>query len=168
VRGPVVAKSYDALPEATQRAKIPDSTPGEVWHRMGDCGWIDESGRIWFCGRKAERVVTAQGTLHTEPCEQVFRSHPRATRCALIGVDIRGRRQGAIVAETAVRDSAEARALTRELRALALQHPHTAEIKVFYFHPQFPVDVRHNAKIHRLSLARWALTSKGYASDPKR
>jgi acyl-CoA synthetase (AMP-forming)/AMP-acid ligase II len=168
VRGPVVTKSYDALPDATRRAKIPGSTPGDVWHRMGDCGWIDESGRIWFCGRKAERVVTAQGTLHIEPCEQVFRSHPRAARCALIGVDVRGRRQGAIVAETAVRDSAEARALTRELRALALQHPSTAEIKVFYFHPQFPVDVRHNAKIHRLALARWALTSKGYESDPKR
>ena len=39
VRGPVVTKEYDALPEATAGAKIADAaTPGGVWHRMGDCG----------------------------------------------------------------------------------------------------------------------------------
>ena len=169
VHGPVVTKTYDALPEATARAKIADpTTPGAVWHRMGDCGWLDERGRIWYCGRKAERVETLSGTLHTEPCEQVFRSHPRATRCALIGIGSGGRQRPAIVIETMVANSGEARALARELRALALQHAHTAEIKTFYFHPKFPVDVRHNAKIHRLTLATWAATAKGFESDPKR
>jgi hypothetical protein len=72
------------------------------------------------------------------------------------------------VVEAKVPDSAQARALARELRALALQHEHTARIKLFYFHPRFPVDVRHNAKIHRLALARWAVTARGYESDPKR
>jgi hypothetical protein len=28
--------------------------------------------------------------------------------------------------------------------------------------------VRHNAKIHRLALAKWALTVKGFQSDPKK
>jgi len=168
VRGSVVTKSYDALPEATRLAKIAGVAPGGVWHRMGDCGWIDEGGRIWFCGRKAERVVTPKGTFHTEPCERVFRAHPRAARCALIGIEFRGRPQAALVVEAEVRDSAEARALTRELRALARQHAQTAEIDIFYFHPRFPVDVRHNAKIHRLTLARWAATSRGFKSDPKR
>jgi deoxycytidine triphosphate deaminase len=51
------------------------------------------------------------------------------------------------------------------LRALALQHPHTAGISLFFFRPRFPVDVRHNAKIHRLTLARWAQTARGYESD---
>jgi len=67
-----------------------------------------------------------------------------------------------------VADSKEARTLARELRALAREHPHTAAIKTYYFRPHFPVDVRHNAKIHRLTLARWAATAKGYESDPKR
>lgn len=171
VRGPVVTRTYDALPEATRLAKIADATDsaaGPVWHRMGDCGWIDEQGRIWYCGRKAERVETALGILHTEPCEQVFRQHSRAARCALIGLGERGRQRAALVVETKVKDSKEARRLCRELRALALEHPHTAEIKVFYFHPGFPVDVRHNAKIHRLTLARWAAAHRGYQSDPKR
>jgi olefin beta-lactone synthetase len=185
VRGPVVTKLYDALPEATTLAKIqipdaksekpagaPDplgtchlspvtfSPSGAVWHRMGDCGYLDAAGRLWFCGRKAERVETVAGPLHTEPCEQVFRTHPRVARCALIGFGPRGAQRPALVVEGEI---ADARVFARELRALALAHPQTAAINVFYFHPAFPVDVRHNAKIHRLTLAAWAIRGKGYA-----
>jgi olefin beta-lactone synthetase len=39
---------------------------------MGDVGYLDEHDRIWFCGRKAERVQTANGTLLTVPCEAIF------------------------------------------------------------------------------------------------
>jgi olefin beta-lactone synthetase len=171
VHGPVVTKTYDESPKATALAKIdvPSGGPASgVWHRMGDCGFVDENGRLWFCGRKAERVVTVFSTLHTEPCEQVFRQHPRSVRCALIGLGTQGRQRPALVVETTVKDSTEARALARELRTLARAHPHTAEIKIFYFRAEFPVDVRHNAKIHRLALAKWALTAVGIESDPKR
>jgi acyl-CoA synthetase (AMP-forming)/AMP-acid ligase II len=186
VRGPVVTRMYDALPDATLLAKIQDSRneksdtlkcppktsdgppvasdaapAASAWHRMGDCGCRDADGRIWFCGRKAERVQTAGGTLHTEPCEQVFRQHPRAARCALVGIGERGRQRPALIVETRVNDRSEARGLARELRALALQHEHTSAIEVFYFRDRFPVDVRHNAKIHRLTLARWARTAAG-------
>ena len=180
VRGPVVTQTYDALPAASALAKIPDAAVAQrstlsaqlgappAWHRMGDCGYLDADGRLWFCGRKAERVETPHGTLHTEPCEQVFRAHPRVTRCALVGLGEPGRQRPALIVEAAVADSGVARPFARELRALALAHAHTASIKLFYFHPQFPVDVRHNAKIHRLTLAQWARTAKGYQSDPKR
>ena len=169
VRGPVVTKLYDGLPEATSLAKISDSqlsalssqlaASGGVWHRMGDCGYLDATGRLWFCGRKAERVETAAGPLYTEPCEQVFRTHPRVARCALIGLGLRSAQRPALVVEGEI---ADAQAFARELRALALAHPHTAAIGLFYFYPQFPVDVRHNAKIHRLTLATWATSAKSY------
>lgn len=179
VRGPSVTKRYDAAPAPTAAAKITDSAPhashlspdgGEaaVWHRMGDCGYLDPAGRLWFCGRKAERVETAEGVLFTEPCEQVFRAHPRVARCALIGVKFDGHLRAALVVEAEVKDSKAARDFARELRALAVAHDHTLPIKIYYFRPHFPVDVRHNAKIHRLTLARWARTAKGYQSDPKR
>jgi acyl-CoA synthetase (AMP-forming)/AMP-acid ligase II len=75
VRGPVVTKVYDLLPEATARAKIyetdmatvapaeageatapqsgfhlPPSAPEDavVWHRMGDAGYLDAEGRSGF------------------------------------------------------------------------------------------------------------------------
>ena len=191
VRGPMVTRTYDGLPEATRLAKIQTTdhtraassgpaplatchlslvtsdaaSAASVWHRMGDCGYRDADGRFWFCGRKVERVQTASGTLHTEPCEQVFRQHPRASRCALVGLGQTGNQQPAIVVETRVSDPNDARNLARELRELALQHIHTAGINRFYFRERFPVDVRHNAKIHRLTLAKWAANSSGYEAD---
>jgi acyl-coenzyme A synthetase/AMP-(fatty) acid ligase len=131
---------------------------------MGDTGYLDADGRLWFCGRKAERVATAAGTLFTEPCEQVFRTHPAVARCALIGLGPPGAQTPAIVIQPAdkklVRPSPARAALAAALRALAAAHPHTTGITRFYFHPDFPVDVRHNAKIHRLTLAAWAARKK--------
>jgi acyl-CoA synthetase (AMP-forming)/AMP-acid ligase II len=162
VRGPVVTRQYDALPEATASAKIADpDVPGGIWHRMGDCGTLDDNGRLWFLGRKAERVETPEGRMYTEPCEQVFRTHPRARRCALIGVA----GGPALVAETAIRGKSDASSLAAELRKLALAHPHTAPIGTFYFKAHFPVDVRHNAKIHRLALATWAAHARAFQPD---
>lgn len=156
VRGPVVTKEYDGLPEATAAAKIAEA--GTVWHRMGDCGRLDGEGRLWFMGRSAERVVTGTATFFTEPCEQVFRAHPRARRCALIGFG----GAPALVAETRARGAVDAQGLARELRALALAHAHTSAITTYFFRPELPVDVRHNAKIHRLALATWAESARAW------
>jgi acyl-CoA synthetase (AMP-forming)/AMP-acid ligase II len=159
VRGPVVTKAYDAAPEATAAAKIADAD-GTVWHRMGDCGYVDAAGRLWFCGRKVERVLTAAGPLYTEPCEQVFRRDSRVRRCALIGLGTAGRQVPALVVEARPASDEAARSFAADLRALGKAQPVTAGIHHFFFHPRFPVDVRHNAKIHRLALARWAATAR--------
>jgi acyl-CoA synthetase (AMP-forming)/AMP-acid ligase II len=162
VSGPVVTREYDALPEANAAAKIADpGRPWGGWHRMGDCGTLDGSGRLWFLGRKAERVQTPGGTMFTEPCEQVFRAHQRARRCALIGVGT----EPALVVETTPNGSNDAAGLVAELRGLALGHAHTSAIRTFYFRAHFPVDVRHNAKIHRLELSRWAVTARAHRAD---
>lgn len=165
VTGPTVTREYDQLPEATAGAKIAGpAEPGgrtPVWHRMGDAGYLDEAGRLWFCGRLAERVAAADGIWYTEPCEQVFRAHPGVARCALIGWGDRGRQEPALVVQQVGPPGDEA-ALAAELRALARAHAHTAGIRRFFFHPSFPVDVRHNAKIHRLTLARWAAGRRGH------
>jgi acyl-coenzyme A synthetase/AMP-(fatty) acid ligase len=125
---------------------------------MGDCGYFDPLGRLWFCGRKVERVLTEKGPLFTEPVEQVFRSHPQIARCALIGLDVPGKQLPALVIQPRAKLSASAKsALARELRSLAAAHATTAGITRFYFHKAFPVDVRHNAKIHRLTLGKWAI-----------
>jgi acyl-CoA synthetase (AMP-forming)/AMP-acid ligase II len=191
VNGPTVTKVYDALPEATAAAKIQSSSAkgqspnaaknpgsilefgvlgpaisapsGAVWHRMGDAGCLDQNGRLWFSGRIAERIETPAGIIHTEPSEQVFRGHPAVARCALIGLGPRGRQEPTLVVQP-LAAVAEA-GLARELRQLAVQHPHTAGIRKFFFHPSFPVDVRHNAKIHRLTLTQWAATAVAHEPD---
>jgi olefin beta-lactone synthetase len=173
VRGPTVTHTYDALPEANAAAKVHDPVTGAVWHRMGDTGYLDADGLLWFCGRKAERVETADGPLFTEQVEPIFATHPEVRRCALIGLGEPGYQRLAIVVEPVApeltRTSAECRTFARALREIAKRFPHTAGIKLFYFRDQLPVDVRHNAKIHRLALTRWAADgATGYESDPKR
>ncbi|HTU90022.1 MAG TPA: peptide synthase, partial [Gemmataceae bacterium] len=46
--------------------------------------------------------------------------------------------------------------LRRELLALGERYAHTRAIRTILFHPSFPVDIRHNAKIFREKLAAWA------------
>ncbi len=169
VTGPSVTKTYDALPEATALAKIagtqPDGSP-VTWHRMGDAGYLDAGGTLWFCGRIAERVTTPTGDLYPEPCEQVFRRHPRVARCALIGLGPAGRQEPALVVQPIQTSTPTDQVrLLGELRGLALRHSHTAAIKRFFLHPSLPVDVRHNAKIHRLALAAWAAGQKGHVVE---
>jgi hypothetical protein len=118
-------------------------------------GWIDEVGRLWFCGRKVERVLTAVGAMYTDCCEAIFNAHPRVFRSALI--DLGGGHPGLVVEPEQVdfpKTPAARAALLESLKTLGQSHALTAPIKDFFFEANFPVDVRHNAKIHRLSLAR--------------
>jgi acyl-coenzyme A synthetase/AMP-(fatty) acid ligase len=134
---------------------VREGQPDAIWHRTGDAGSFDEQGRLWFSGRIAERLETVRGIVHTEPSEQVFRGHPDVARCALVGLGLRGKQEPALVVQpksSALNETS----LAKELRETARRFPHTADIRKFFFHRAFPVDVRHNAKIHRLTLTRWA------------
>jgi acyl-CoA synthetase (AMP-forming)/AMP-acid ligase II len=156
VSGPVVTTAYDRLPEATEAAKIKDDQT--IWHRMGDLGYIDGEKRLWFCGRVAERVLTAKGPLHTDCCEAIFNQHPKVFRSALIGIGEIGKQHPAIVIEPEKvhfpKLTNSKKSFRKELLELANASPVTRGINTFFFHPSFPVDVRHNAKIHRLTLAK--------------
>jgi len=170
VRSATVTPAYFDDPDATRMAKIRDSRG--LWHRMGDVGWIDDHGRIWYCGRKSHRVRTPQGALFTVPCEAVFNRHPKVFRSALVGVGPPGRQTPAVVIQPepgAWPRSRRRRAeFARELRELAQSNPDAARIQHVLFHRHFPVDVRHNAKIRRDVLAHWAegkLRKKDGASD---
>jgi acyl-coenzyme A synthetase/AMP-(fatty) acid ligase len=155
VRGDLVTRGYFAHPEADGLSKIAEGD--RFWHRMGDLGWIDKKGRLWFCGRKNQRVITARGTLYTIPCEAVFNRHPAVLRSALVGLDAPPLQRAAVCIELRPEERRiERRKLTAELRALAAAHDMTREIDLFLVHPAFPVDIRHNAKIGREKLAQWA------------
>jgi acyl-CoA synthetase (AMP-forming)/AMP-acid ligase II len=160
VAGPSVTDEYFRRPAATALAKIREPlADGSVRtvHRMGDLGWFDAQGRLWFCGRKGQRLETAQGPLYTEQVEPVFNAHPLVRRTALVGLGARGAQQPVLCVELAPGAAAVARErIEAELLNLGGRHAHTARVTRVLFHPGFPVDIRHNAKIGREALAGWA------------
>ena len=157
VQGPQVTAAYQNRPDLTALAKIRDAETGGFWHRMGDLGYRDTQGRIWFCGRKNHRVVMADATLYTIPCEAIFNTHPQVSRSALVGVGEPGRQRPVLCVEPepAARRAAH-NLLRQDLLAIGSRHEITRPVRDILFHPGFPVDIRHNAKIFREKLAVWA------------
>lgn len=155
VSAPMVADPYLDDPAATALARIPDG--GGDWHRTGDLGRIDAEGRLWFAGRKSERVRTGRGDLCTEQVEPLFADVPGLRRAALVGVGPEGAQRPVLVVEpvpelgrrerpgliAAVLDAAEERAPAAGIHDVLVRR-------------DLPVDARHQSKIRRHELARWA------------
>ena len=162
VAGPSATDSYFNRDAQTALAKIretlPDGSERSV-HRMGDLGWCDGEGRLWFCGRKSQRVVVDDlTTLCTEQVEPVFNTHPSVLRSALVGIGAKGMQTPVLVYELKPGVTADVAEVNDELRHIGEGFVHTAKVKAFLRYPKpFPVDIRHNAKIGRETLAAWAV-----------
>ncbi|MGL1956159.1 MAG: fatty acid CoA ligase family protein [Colwellia sp.] len=170
VKGDMVSQAYYQRESATKQAKI--AGKNSTYHRMGDLGYLDSQGKLWMCGRKAHRVETETSTktcTETEikskvffsiPCERIFNTHAKIKRSALVGVELNGNTQPLLCVE--LNDdyknlSAKGeQQLFSALKTLADQHQQTLNIEHFLIHKNFPVDIRHNAKIFREKLAVWA------------
>jgi olefin beta-lactone synthetase len=107
---------------------------GQVWHRTGDAGYLDASGRLWLLGRCAAKITDARGTLYPFAVECAASHHPNVRRAALV-------------------QHQERRMLTVEL--LTPQQPVEdlrnalawAELDEIRVLKTIPVDKRHNAKV---------------------
>jgi acyl-CoA synthetase (AMP-forming)/AMP-acid ligase II len=158
VSGEIVTQGYFERSDDDRASKIRDGQ--SFFHRMGDLGWRDKKGRIWFCGRKSQRVITEKNTLFTIPCEAIFNNHPAVYRSALVGVGEPGRQQPVVCVELdPEHKNLDREQLKQELRELGQTNMLTEEIDTFLIHPAFPVDIRHNSKIFREKLAQWAQKS---------
>jgi acyl-CoA synthetase (AMP-forming)/AMP-acid ligase II len=169
VRGPQVSPMYVTRVDANDAAKITDGSAS--WHRTGDVGYLDDQGRFWYCGRKSQRVETADGPLFTECVEGIFNAHRDVARTALVAVRQRGTQVVVLVVEptSALRVHHRRRSAASawdgmhqffdELRAWGNRYGVAGRIDHFLLHwNPLPVDVRHNSKIRRESLAYWAAT----------
>jgi acyl-CoA synthetase (AMP-forming)/AMP-acid ligase II len=155
VKGDLVTRNYFERPTADALAKIKDGHT--VWHRMGDLGWMDSKGRIWFCGRKSHRVTTEKTTLFTIPCEAIFNNHPLVFRSALVGIGPMDRQTPIICVELKHgKNKYNKKKIKEELFELAQKTELTKNINSILFCKSFPVDIRHNSKIFREKLAIWA------------
>jgi acyl-CoA synthetase (AMP-forming)/AMP-acid ligase II len=163
-RGPVVTRRYIGDEAETLAAKISDDN--RLWHRIGDVGYQDEKGRLWYCGRKAHRVRLASGeTLYSVCCEAIINTHHDVARSALVGVaclgeqaadDGRNLQKPVMIVEPRQGFFGDRGRLSQEVAELAARHETTRMLDTVLIHDDFPVDIRHNAKIFREKLALWA------------
>ncbi|MEM7455398.1 MAG: fatty acid CoA ligase family protein [Planctomycetota bacterium] len=157
----------DFSTEPTSSPMIDGSEDQRIWHRMGDVGYFDESGRFWFCGRKSHRVQTSRGVLFTIRCEGIINSHPAVYRSALVGVRKSGdeHEHPVVVVETwpekRPQTEPEEQRLIEELRDLARRYEVTSTLNDFLLNDSLPVDIRHNSKIFREQLRTWAAERLG-------
>ena len=158
VHSPSATREYFRRPDATAKAKIRDGDG--FWHRMGDVGYLDNDGLLWFCGRKTHVVHTSEGPLYTIRCEAIFNNHNRIYRSALVGVGEKPNQRPVIICEPQPgefpQSDSDREQLRTELLELSRANALTKSIESILFHQALPVDIRHNVKIFREKLAPWA------------
>lgn len=60
---------------------------GTLWHRTGDAGWIDGSGRLWLLGRIGGRITIDGTPRYPFSIETAARAWPGVRHAALAQVD---------------------------------------------------------------------------------
>lgn len=82
VQGPIVFQGYWGLEEETQW------TLRNGRHHTGDLGHLDQSGQLWYDGRKPEKELIKPGGENVYPTEveQVIRQHPAVDDVVVFGV----------------------------------------------------------------------------------
>jgi acyl-CoA synthetase (AMP-forming)/AMP-acid ligase II len=116
---------------------------GRVWHRTGDAGYLDATGRLWLLGRCQARVEDGHGAVYPFSVECGATHCPGVRRAAF--VQHAGRRVLLVQPEPATQS------VDLDAVATELAWAHLAEIREY---PSIPVDRRHNAKIDYTALGR--------------
>jgi acyl-coenzyme A synthetase/AMP-(fatty) acid ligase/pimeloyl-ACP methyl ester carboxylesterase len=140
-----VKDRYDAL-WATER--MSSRNPG--WHRTGDVGYLDDQGRLWVQGRTVHVLTTPGGVITPVGVEQRVEALSNVDSAALVGVGPVGTQQVVVVVTGAGGPLAEG-PLTAAVREVA-----GVAVTAVLVRKNLPVDIRHNSKIDRVAVARWA------------
>ncbi|WP_395405294.1 alpha/beta fold hydrolase [Arthrobacter sp. UC242_113] len=152
VSSPHVKEAYDRL-WLTQRES--SSLPG--WHRTGDVGHFDAAGRLWVEGRLAHVVTAPAAVVTPVGAEQAIERLDDVGLAAVVGVGPSGTQAVVAVVETvppARNAGPAAPQLAGRVRAAALAAG--VSVSAVLAVTAQPTDIRHNAKIDRTRLSRWA------------
>jgi acyl-CoA synthetase (AMP-forming)/AMP-acid ligase II len=159
VSGPQVTKRYLHRHRETRLAKILESQEDgneTLWHRMGDTGYLDEQGRLWFCGRVKHIVKHNGREYYPVSVEGIFNTEPDIWRTALVGFQRNAEDHMALIVEFNEK-SKPANPAQRKKELAGIAEAHALPITDIIFYPgALPTDRRHNSKIERTQLAEWA------------
>jgi acyl-coenzyme A synthetase/AMP-(fatty) acid ligase/pimeloyl-ACP methyl ester carboxylesterase len=150
IRAAHMRDGYDKLWMTQQGASQPAG-----WHRSGDVGHLDDSGRLWIEGRMGDIATTASGPITPVGIEHSVAALPEVAHAAAVGVGPAGAQVLVVVlVPTAARSKPDLadEDLADKVRAQVSQADVAAVLTV----PSIPVDKRHNSKIDRPRVAQWA------------
>ncbi|WP_420368697.1 alpha/beta fold hydrolase [Curtobacterium sp. L1-20] len=158
VAAPHVRQQYDRLWRQNRVSRLGVADPRG--HRTGDVGHLDAAGRLWVEGRLQHVLTTPDGVVTPVGPEQRMERVDGVGRAGLAGIGPVGTQQAVAVVEvTGPRPRRRGRrrpgladpALAASVRAAA-GIPLAAVLTV----PVLPTDIRHNSKVDRALLSRWA------------
>jgi acyl-coenzyme A synthetase/AMP-(fatty) acid ligase len=152
VSAPHVKEAYDRLWLTEQ---LSAGLPG--WHRTGDVGHFDAEGRLWVEGRLGHVITAPGGVVTPVGAEQAIESLDVVRMAGIVGVGPAGTQAVAAVVET-LPPARKAGPAGPELAGKVRDAARAAGVAVaaVLVVPAQPTDIRHNAKIDRTRLARWA------------
>lgn len=140
IKGAHVVQTYVDNPKATRENKIL-AKDGQRWHRTGDCGLLDEQGRLWLVGRTKDIIQSNNNEYHPYPIEELLDSIENVKRSALI----QNKKNITIFIEGNLIESLKDK-IHKIVRDYGIIEFQVREIK------KIPVDDRHNSKINRVKL----------------
>ena len=149
VSGPQVTLHYHQRPDMDAIHKI--MVAGKPCHRMGDLGYTDALGRLWFLGRKSQRVRTSTGDLPADAIEAIALEEPGVARAGLVGVGPAPHQKAVLAVE--LEKGVNRRRVLDAVRARLKACPAAQGVNTVVRHRHIPVDRRHNSKVQREALA---------------
>lgn len=124
------------------------------WHRSGDVGHLDELGRLWIGGRMGHIVTTASGPVTPVGIEHSVGGLADVVQAAAVGVGPAGTQQ--VVVVVVPRTRTRRPGLAGEDLADRVRARVDTDVAAVLTVPSLPVDKRHNSKIDRTRISRWA------------
>jgi olefin beta-lactone synthetase len=143
-----VKQRYDRLFAVEQASS---RNPG--WHRTGDVGHLDPEGRLWVEGRLVHVITTPDGPVTPVGVEQAIETRPEVAHAAVVGVGPAGTQ--AVVAVVVPATESTGPLASPALAAAARDASRTPLAAVLTVR-RLPTDIRHNSKIDRAAVSRWA------------
>lgn len=143
VSGKHVQKSYISGDESKTKFKVNDN----IWHRTGDAGYLDESGRLWLLGRCSAKIVKRDKIIYPFGLEAAAMAFLGVNRAAV--VEINGIITLAI--ESSINDSKQ---LCNKIKH------HLTDIDTIQVLANIPMDKRHNSKVLYAELKKQLSSSK--------
>lgn len=130
VCGDHVQKSYLGGDDGLTKFRVGET----IWHRTGDAGYLDGSGRLWLLGRCTARIGQRAPFRYPFSIEVAAMSYAGVERAAFVEVD----GEQILAVQTAQRHWPE---LVQALRDALPTVTHIARLA------SIPVDVRHGSKV---------------------